>query len=207
MKYIKLKYVTRGRRTNKIRTQGFMGPARSPMGKGPLKVGNDYLRPGSLTSAFNLEIPVDGFCEVVDCQHNRVILRKATKSRTVFEDVKVRNDKTGKYTTERKEFEVAPSFKVIDETPIHEDIISDNPLGDSVEVLALKKKIADLEKANGTVTPVEDKPNIAPAPNATESGDVAVEFEEEEYIPPTKSELTKSRFKRKAAPANPTPIT
>jgi hypothetical protein len=198
MKKIKVKYMTKGRRTTKITAQGFMGPARSPLGKGPLKVGVDYLRPGTLTSAFTLVIPANGNFELIDCQHNREMLRKITKDREVYEDIKSYNNESGKMDVKRKKVTIAASYQVLDDTPIHEDIVTDNPLGESAEVRELKAKIAAMEAEKGNTPVIE--PVAKPAPNATPSGDVALEFEEDDSAPLTKEEIKSARFSNKVAP-------
>ena len=154
MKYIQIKYLELGKkRTVDLNMSGFMGPAKSPMGKGPLLVNGEYLTPGTLTSAFRLRIPPGGECQVVDCQANRERLREATKEHTRWDDVKVYDEKTGQYNVERKEITIPPAFVVLDDTPIHEDVITDNPLGETEEVRALKAKIAELEKKEDFLPP------------------------------------------------------
>ncbi len=190
MKHIQLKYLGIGRRTVNLRVHGFMGPSRSPMGKGPLQVAGDYLRAGTLTTAFQLEVPPNGECQVVDCQHNRELLRKVTRVKKKFEEIKSFNEETGKYSTSRKEIEHPPGFKVIDDTPIDEDIVLETSLNDSTEVAGLKEKIAKMEaeKKDSDASKID--------PNATASGETSLPLEDEEE-PLSADELKKKRFGNK----------
>lgn len=198
MQYIQLKYKGKGKRTVNVRTHGFMGPARSPLGKGPMKVGFDYLRPGTLTTAFQLTIPPNGECQVVDCQHNRELLRKLTKSRSFYEDVKVFNEETGKYVSERQKLVQEPGWEVISDTPIHEDIVPEPTVGESAEISKLKSQIKEMEtKLNGGV----EKTN----PAATPTGETVVPMEDEPE-PLTAEELKNQRFSNKVEPVDNTPI-
>ena len=160
------------------------------MGKGPLQVAGDYLRAGTLTTAFQLEVPPNGECQVVDCQHNRELLRKVTRVKKKFEEIKSFNEETGKYSTSRKEIEHPPGFKVIDDTPIDEDIVLETSLNDSTEVAGLKEKIAKMEaeKKDSDASKID--------PNATASGETSLPLEDEEE-PLSADELKKKRFGNK----------
>jgi hypothetical protein len=191
MKYIQLKYQGKGRRTVNIQAHGFMGPAQSPMGKGPLKVAGEYLKPGTLTTAFTLDIPPSGECQVVDCQHNRELLRKITAPRSLWEDVKKYEKETGKYYTERVEIEHPPAYTVLDATPFHEDIVLSPTVQENNETLKLKRRIAELEGKD---------PASIKLPNATSDGETSVPPEvdmEVGHKPLSHKELTAKRFSNK----------
>jgi len=201
MKYIQLKYKGNGKRTVDIHSHGFMGPSKSPMGNGPLNVNGEFLRPGSLTTAFQLDIPPSGECQVVDCQHNREMLRKVTKLRKKWEEFTVFDQESGKHITKRENIEYPPAFEVIDGTNIKNDIVFDTKLDDSKEVKELKDKIAELESQKSSQRAEAKSPHNIKKPDTTKAQNkIPIEDDDDGPESISSEQLKKNRFANKVTP-------
>lgn len=214
MKTIKLRFNARGRRTMTTDMSGFVGPAKKPMGNIPLRNGGDYIKPGEITSLFRLSIPPNGLCELVDVQHNRERLRVLTKPQSTYEFVPKYNEETGETTQVRQKVTHPPSFTVLDDTPIHEDIITEEQKLESKEVTTLKARIEELEAEKAGKKPARKEKTTtkakakkeggkapAPAPAPDTSG-IPLEMEGDVHPDnkvPSSEELRQSRFASKKA--------
>jgi len=121
MKWIKLRYLAKGKRTQTVDMHGFEGPGKKPKDS-VLMNGGNYVKKGEITTAYQLAIPPSNLCEIVDTQFNRERLRKLTVSNKIWDTVKRYDAPTGKYEDKRIERTISPAFMILDGTDVFSDL-------------------------------------------------------------------------------------
>lgn len=171
MKWIKLRYLAKGRRSVTVDMHGFEGPAKKPKDS-VLMNGGNYVKKGEITTAYQLAIPPNNLCEIVDTQYNRERLRKLTVSNLMWDNVQKYDAPTGKYIEERIQRSIPPCFTIEDGTDISADLTTPAQNIENSQIAKLlarieaqDKKIEAMENTPVTTQPVD--PDIKP--NPTES--------------------------------------
>lgn len=145
MKWIKLRYLAKGRRTVTVDMHGFEGPAKKPKDSVLMNAG-EYIKKGQITTAYQLAIPPNNLCEIVDTQYNREKLRKLTVSNMMWDNVQSYDAPTGKYIEKRIQRSIPPCFKIEDGTDVFADLTTPAQNIENSQIAKLLAKIEAQDK-------------------------------------------------------------
>jgi len=160
MKWIKLRYLAKGKRTQTVDMHGFEGPGKKPKDS-VLMNGGNYVKKGEITTAYQLAIPPSNLCEIVDTQFNREKLRKLTVSNMIWDNVQYYDAPSGTYKDKRIERSIPPAFTILDGTDIFADLTTPLQNIENSQIAELKalveKQGEQIENLTNTSKPKNTK--------------------------------------------------